>query len=467
MQDSKSIIASYVTKARAAQAKIKDYSQEQIDDVCIAIGWEVYNDDNIKRLAEQAVEETKMGNVQDKIAKHKNKVLGVLSDIKGAKSVGLLEVDDVKKIKKYAKPVGVVGALTPVTNPTATPSSNAITILKGRNAVIFAPHPKAKIASKMAVDFMRQGLKKVGAPEDLIQIVEEPSIELTNELMRQVDMVLATGGGAMVKAAYSSGTPAYGVGPGNSVQIVAEDADVLDAAKKIFASKSFDHATSCSSENSVIVQKDIYQDFIDEMIKLGAYLLNDEEREKLEQHMWVVNKTGHRGINPAIVARSAQRIAKDAGLVVPDTVKVLMVKGSEAIEDDFFSQEKLSPVLTVFSYETFVEGYSKLVRLTDNNGTGHSCGIHTFNQSYVDYLGQHMRTSRIMVNQPQAAGNGGAFFNGMPSTVSLGCGTWGGNVTTENINFKHFLNVTWVSEYFAPKKPSDDDIFGAFHRKFK
>ena len=257
MEDSVSIIKTYIERAKAAQKIVNDYSQEQIDAVCVAAGWEVYNDENIRLLAEQAVAETKMGNVPDKIAKHKNKVLGVLKDIKGAASVGLIEVDEAKKIRKYAKPVGVVGALTPVTNPTATPASSAITILKGRNAVIFAPHPRAKIASKMAVDFMRAGLKKVGAPEDLIQIVEEPSIELTNELMRQVDVVLATGGGAMVKAAYSSGTPSYGVGPGNSVQIVAEDANVKDAASKIITSKAFDNATSCSSENSVIIHDSI------------------------------------------------------------------------------------------------------------------------------------------------------------------------------------------------------------------
>ncbi|MBN2267793.1 MAG: aldehyde dehydrogenase family protein, partial [Acholeplasmataceae bacterium] len=233
MEDAVKIISNYINRARIAQKQIENYTQEQIDLVCLAIGWEVYNDENIKMLAEAAVEDTGMGNVMDKISKHKNKVLGILKDIKDAKSVGLIEIDEVKKIKKYAKPVGVVGALTPVTNPTATPASNAVAILKGRNAVIFAPHPKAKRSSKMAVDFMRDGLKKVGAPLDLIQIIEEPSIELTNELMHQVDVVLATGGGAMVKAAYSSGRPAYGVGPGNSVQIVAEDADVKDAAGKI------------------------------------------------------------------------------------------------------------------------------------------------------------------------------------------------------------------------------------------
>jgi sulfoacetaldehyde dehydrogenase len=466
MEESKKIIADLVEKARKAQAKINNYTQEQIDEVCVAIGWEVYNDENIKKLATLAVEETKMGNVEDKIAKHKNKVLGVLKDVKNAKSVGLIEVDEEKKIRKYAKPVGVVGALTPVTNPTATPSSNAVTILKGRNAVIFAPHPKAKNASKLAIDFMRQGLKKVGAPEDLIQIVEEPSIELTGELMKQVDVVLATGGSAMVKAAYSSGRPAYGVGPGNSVQIVAEDADVLDAANKIFISKKFDNATSCSSENSIIVQESIYDSLIFELTKLGSYFAKGEERDILEQYMWKLNKKGYRSINPDIVAKSAKDIAFEAGLNVPDNTKVLMVEGAQDIESDFFSQEKLSPVLTVFKYDTFEAGYKKLVRLTDNNGTGHSCGIHTFNQDYVNHLGTYMKSSRIMVNQPQAAANGGAFFNGMPSTVSLGCGSWGGNITTENINFKHFINVTWVADYFEPQRPSDEEIFGDYFKKF-
>ena len=467
MEESKEIIASYIAKARAAQKLISDYTQEQIDEVCVAIGWEVYNDENIQKLAEKAVEDTKMGNVSDKILKHKNKVLGVLKDIQGAKSVGLIEVDEAKKIKKYAKPVGVVGALTPVTNPTATPASNAVTILKGRNAVIFAPHPKAKDSSKMAIDFMRNGLKKVGAPLDLIQIIEEPSIELTNELMKQVDVVLATGGGAMVKAAYSSGKPAYGVGPGNSVQIVAEDANVLDAAQKIMMSKAFDYATSCSSENSIIIHESIYDQMINEFIRLGGALISGDDRLKLEQHMWPVNAKGYRSINPKIVAQSALKIANDAGLVVLDSIKVLMVQGAQDIENDFFSQEKLSPVLTLFKYKTFEEGYHILVRLTDNYGTGHSCGIHTSNQAYIEHLGANMRSSRIMVNQAQAPANGGAFFNGMPSTVSLGCGTWGGNITTENINYKHFINVTWVSEYFTPIRPSDEEIFGKYFKKFK
>ena len=459
--ETKQIIEQYVKRAKEAQQKIDHYTQEAIDRVCVAIGWEVYHDENIQKLANLAVSETGMGNVSDKIQKHKNKVLGVLKDIKGAKSVGLIEEDHEKKIRKYAKPVGVVGALTPVTNPTATPASNGITILKGKNAVIFAPHPKAKLATKMAVDFMREGLRKVGAPLDLIQVIEEPSLELTGELMKQVDVVLATGGGPMVKAAYSSGTPAYGVGPGNTVQIIAEDCDVLDAAKKVFTSKSFDHATSCSSENSVIVHESIYDAFIGELIRLGSYFVK-EERKILEEYMWIVNAKGYRSINPAIIAQSAKKIADGAKINVSENIKVLLVEGASEIEKDFFSQEKLSPILTVFKYAEFEEGYNILERLTNHYGTGHSCGIHTFNQDYIEKIGSRMKTSRVMVNQAQAAGNGGAFFNGMPSTVSLGCGSWGGNITSENITFKHFMNVTWVSEYFTPKRPSDEEIFGDY-----
>ncbi|HAX02491.1 MAG: aldehyde dehydrogenase [Tenericutes bacterium GWC2_34_14] len=464
--DHKEIIQAYVKRAKEAQKSIDHYTQEQIDRLCVAIGYEVYQDDNILKLATCAVEETGMGNISDKVLKHKNKVLGVLKDVKGAKSVGLIEEDLEKKIKKYAKPVGVVGALTPVTNPTATPASNAISILKGKNAVIFAPHPKAKLSSKMAVDFMRDGLRKVGAPLDLIQVIEEPSLELTAELMKQVNVVLATGGGPMVKAAYSSGTPAYGVGPGNSVQIIAEDCDVLDAARKVFSSKSFDNATSCSSENSVIVHESIYDAFVNELIRLGSYFVKTE-RSTLEEYMWITNAKGYRSINPEIIAQSAKKIADKAGIHVDDHVKVLLVEGASDIEHDFFSQEKLSPVLTVFKYTQFEEGYKILERLTNHYGTGHSCGIHTFNQSYIETLGSRMKTSRVMVNQPQAAGNGGAFFNGMPSTVSLGCGSWGGNITSENITFKHFINVTWVSEYFTPKRPTDDEIFGAYLAEVK
>ncbi len=467
-EDITAMVSDLVKKAQIAQAQIAHYSQQQIDDLCLSVGWEVINDANIKILAEMAVNETGMGNVADKIAKHKGKVLGVLDGIKGAKSVGLIEEDKVKKIKKYAKPVGVIGALTPVTNPTATPSSNGIAILKGRNAVIFAPHPRSKKCSAQTVQFMRQGLKRVGAPEDLVQIIESPSIQATNELMAQVDLVLATGGGPMVKAAYSSGTPAYGVGPGNSVQIIAEDANIEDAMKKVALSKCFDNATSCSSENSIVVHSSLYKKSLELLQNAeNGYLCAGEEKTKLREWMWAKNDKGYEVLNPQIVAKSAVVIAQEAGFDVPAQTRLLIVEGSMPLEQDLFAMEKLSPVLTTWSYDSFEEGYAILKRLTDNCGTGHSCGIHTNNQDYVEYLAENMQTSRIMVNQPQAPANGGNFFNGMPSTTTLGCGTWGGNITTENIYYKHFLNITWVSELLPVNKPDETQFFAEFFNRYQ
>lgn len=461
------IINELLSKAKKAQEEISDYTQEQIHDVCLSIAWQVYEDENISKLAKLAVEETGMGIVEDKIKKHKNKVLGVIKDVKNAKTVGLIEEDKEKGIYKYAKPVGVVGALTPVTNPTATPASNAVSILSGKNAVIFAPHPKSKKSTKLAVDYMRQGLTKIGAPQDLIQVIEEPSIELTGELMKKVDLILATGGGAMVKAAYSSGTPAYGVGPGNAVQIVAEDADVKDAVNKIVSSKCFDNATSCSSENSIIVHESIYDDVIKELKRKKGHICSTDEKKQLAQWMWQKNKKGYLALNPNIVAKSAVDIAKDANLDVPQNTLLIIVEGQTPIVEDLFAQEKLSPVLTIWKYSDFDQAMKVLVELTDNSGKGHSCGIHTFNNEYIRKLATSMKSSRIVVRQPQAAANGGAFFNGMPSTVTLGCGTWGGNITTENINYKHFLNITWLSLPIEVDKPSDDQIWGEFFERYE
>jgi sulfoacetaldehyde dehydrogenase len=461
-----STISQLVEKARIAQDQVADWSQERIDEAVLSIGWEMYKDENRVQMATLAVEETGMGIVEDKIKKHIGKVMGVLKDVKGAKSVGIVEEIPEKGIVKYAKPVGVVGALCPVTNPTATPASNAISIIKGRNAVIFAPHPRSKKCSKMAIDFMRAGLKKVGAPEDLVQIIEEPSIEGTSQLMKEVDLVLATGGGGMVKAAYSSGTPAYGVGPGNAVQIIAEDADVVDAMKKVALSKTFDNATSCSSENSIIVHESLYEEAMKVLVEEGGMRLDNDQKQTLRQWMWVVNKKGYEGLNPQIVAKSAVVIGTDAGLEVPEDRTMLVVEGQLPVEEDHFSEEKLCPVLTVWKYSDFDEAMDILVRLTTVSGTGHSCGIHTNNDDYISRLGLEMKTSRIMVNQPQAPANGGNFWNGMPSTTTLGCGTWGGNITTENINYKHFLNLTWVSKLIPTVKPTDEEMWGEFFGKY-
>jgi len=466
MDQENETITEIVEKAKIAQEKIENYSQEEIDEVCLAVGWEMFKDENIAKLAKKAVEETGMGNYEDKINKHKVKVLGVINDIIGKKSVGLIEHDERKRIFKYAKPVGVVAAITPVTNPTATPASNAISILKGRNAVIFAPHPKSKESTKRASDFMREGLKKVGAPCDLVQVIENPSIELTTKLMQNVDLILATGGSAMVRAAYSSGTPAYGVGPGNSVQIIAEDADVKDAVKKITASKIFDNATSCSSENSVVIHESIFNEALEEFKKNGSCLCSTDEKKKLKKIIWVLNKKGILVLNQKIIAKSAKEISLQADISVTEDCKMIMVLGDKPIENDRFSGEKISPVLTLWKYSTIDEAIKIVEDLTNYVGLGHSCGIHTFNEQYIEKLALSMKTSRIMVRQPQAPANGGNFYNGMPSTVSLGCGTWGGNITTENINYKHFINITWVSFPFPPEKPTDEDIWGKFWKEY-
>lgn len=464
--DIRATVAGLVERARAAQAVAATWSQERVDEIVFAVGWSVYKDENIRLLARAAVDETGMGVYEDKITKHKNKVMGVLRDVKGARSVGLMEVDEAKGIYKYAKPVGVVGALAPVTNPTATPASNGLSILKGANAVIFAPHPKAKNATKMACDFMRAALTAAGAPEDLVQCMENPSIEGTAELMRQVDLVVATGGAAMVHAAYSSGKPAFGVGPGNAVQLLCDDADPLDAAAKVAMSKCFDNATSCSSENSVVAHRAVYGAFVEALKAKGGYLCSPAEKAKLRSWIWLTGKNGQEGLNPAVIAHPARAIADGAGFAVPEGTKFLMVEGLPEIEYDKFFHEKISPVLTLLSCDSFEEGISFVRRITDACGTGHSSGIFTFDKARIDTMGRLMKSSRIMVRQPMVAGNGGAFFNGMPSTVTLGCGTWGGNITTENIHWKHFINVTWLSMPLEPSRPADEEIFAGVWLKF-
>jgi sulfoacetaldehyde dehydrogenase len=464
------LISGLVAKARAAQAIAALWDQARVDEACVAVGWAVYKDENIALLAKSAVEETGMGVVADKVTKHKNKVLGILRDIKTAKTVGLIEVDEERGIRKYAKPVGVVGALAPVTNPTATPSSNGLSILKGRNAVIFAPHPKAKKSTALAVSMMRRALADIGAPQDLVQSVEEPSVELTQELMRQVDLVVATGGGAMVKAAYSSGTPAFGVGPGNAVQLLAEDADPLDAAAKISTSKAFDNATSCSSENSVVAHDAVYDAFAAAMRDKGGYLCNAAEKAKLRSWIWVAGKDGGEALNPKVIARDATVIAREAGFEVPAGTRFLMVEAElprrGGPEPEKWAQEKISPVLALWKCGSFLEGLEAVVLITDACGTGHSSGLFSSKEEYISAMGETMRSSRIMIRQGMASGNGGTFANGMPSTVTLGCGTWGGNITTENIHWRHFINVTWLSLPLQARRPTDDEIFGPHWAKY-
>ena len=466
MSDTQILISELVEKARSAQKQVENHTQEQIDEIALSVGWQLYKDDNIAKCARVAVEETGMGVYEDKIKKHKVKVGGVCRDILTAKTVGVIERNEATGITKYAKPVGVVGALTPVTNPTATCGSNGVGILKGRNAVIFAPHPRAKVPCKVACEFMREGLKKVGAPVDLVQYIGEPSIDLSQELMRQVDLVVATGGAPMVKAAYSSGTPAYGVGAGNPVIIVAEDADLTDAAEKITISKTFDNATSCSSDNSLVIHESVFDQMVEELKKQGGYLCDDEEKAKLETCMWTpTKKPGHLALNLNVVAKSAKTIANDAEIHVPDSTKMLMVAETQPGMGRF-SGEKISPVLALWKYKAFDDAMNIVRELHAYAGLGHSVGLYTFNQDYIHRAAAELKVSRVLVRQAHAPSAGGNLWNGMPSTVSLGCGTWGGNITSENIHWRHFINVTWLSEPIEPVSVTEEDIFGRVWEKY-
>jgi sulfoacetaldehyde dehydrogenase len=458
-------VSELLEAARLAQRQIDSYSQEQIDEVCMSIGWEVFNDHNVDILARMAVEETGYGNYESKVIKHKRKIGGVLHDIIGAKSVGCLESDPETGISKYAKPVGVVCAILPATNPTATCGGKAISILKGRNAVIFKPSSRARRCTGETVRMMRSGLERVGAPADLLQCIKLPEREATQELMTGCDLIVATGSGPLVKAAYSSGTPAFGVGAGNAVAIIADDADVADAAEKIFSSKTFDNATSCSSENAVIILDGVYARSREAFRKLGTHICSPEEAEKLKGYMWQPGKKGKLALNGDVIAKSAKHIAQGAGLeVAPDTL-MLLVESDVPPALDQFAEEKISPVLVVYRAKNIDDAVNILKILTSRVGPGHSCGIHTFRRDTIERLGREMPTSRVTVRQPMAAANGGHPFNRMPSTATLGCGTWGGNITTENIHWKHFLNITWVNE---PVKPWTfaENSWDSFFRKY-
>ncbi|CCQ97636.1 Sulfoacetaldehyde dehydrogenase (acylating) [[Clostridium] ultunense Esp] len=453
--EEKKYVNGLVERARKAQKIVESFNQERVDHLVTAIVWNIVKPGTIEEISKFAVEETELGNYESKYAKLNTKLKGALRDMKGKKSMGIIERDEEKGLIKIAKPVGVVGAVNPTTNPEATPVLKAIMAIKTRNAVVMSPHPKAKKTNTMIVNIMREVLKKYNAPEDLIIGIENPTLGITQELMKQCDLVLATGGGAMVNAAYSSGTPAYGVGVGNAVVVIDETADIKDAANKIMRSKTFDFATSCSAENSLVIQEDIYHELIRALEDEGGYLLNSEEKAKLQKNMWIDGV-----LNRDVVAQPVQKIAEVGGLKIPEDRKFIMVEETKVGPEYPFSGEKLSMVVALFKYKEFQEAIDKVNEITEYQGKGHSCGIHSTNEDHIVEFALKTYTSRVMVRQPQCLANSGAWTNGMPMTLSLGCGTWGGNISSENITWKHLLNTTWVSYPIPDTQPTDEELFG-------
>jgi len=457
-------IQDLVARSRAAQAQIENYSQAQVDELIRAMVWSVGRPGVAEKISKFAVEETELGNYDGKFLKIFRKTRATLMDIIDDKSVGIIEEIPERNIVKIAKPAGVIGALSPSTNPEATPVIKAISAIKGRNSIVIAPHPRAKLTNKMICDYMREALEACGAPADLVLSIDTPSLELTNELMRQCDRVLATGGGAMVTAAYSSGTPALGVGVGNAVITVDATADLDDAAEKIRLSKTLDLAASCSSDNPVLLEAPIYDDMLAKLISQGGYLVNEEEKAKLQATLW---HDGH--LNTAIVAQSAQKIASVAGIDLPQDRCFFIVPEQGYGKEFPFSGEKLTVVMALYK----VDSIDHAIELTNNiqayQGQGHSCGLYSQSDDNIMKLANATRTSRVMVNQPQAASNSGNLWNGMRQTFSLGCGSWGGNGTNNNITWRDLINETWVSKPLAQTKelPSDDELFGPVMAKLQ
>ena len=451
-------IGKLVERSRKAQKQIENYTQEQVDELIRAMVWCVAKPGMAEEIAQFTVDETQLGNYEGKFLKIQRKTRATLMDIINDKSVGILEEDKERAIVKIAKPMGVIGALSPSTNPEATPVIKAIHAIKGRNSIIVAPHPRAKLTNKKICDLMRSAIEACGAPADLVQGIEIPSLDLTNELMAQCDRVLATGGGAMVTAAYSSGTPALGVGVGNAVITVDETADLDDAAEKIRMSKTLDFAASCSSDNSVILVNEIYENMMSKLKEKGGYLVNDEEKEKLKNTLW--DDEGH--INTAMVAQPAEKIANMANIDIPEGTQFYIVPENGWGKEYPFSGEKMSVIMALYK----ADNIDHAIELTNNiqayQGQGHSCGIYSNSDDNIMRLANATKTSRVMVNQPQAASNSGNLWNGMRQTFSLGCGSWGGNGTNNNISWRDLINETWVSKPLSQSKElmSDEDLFG-------
>ena len=461
-----SAVAALVGRARAAQAEYETWTQERVDEAVTAAGWAIVEPARNRALAELAVRDTGMGDVADKMAKNRRKTIGLLRDLRGAKSVGVISEDRERGLIEIARPVGVVAAITPSTNPGATPANNILNALKGRNAIILAPSPKGQSTLGLLLQYVHAELDRVGAPRDLVLRLAAPTSRAqTHALMRQADLVVATGSQNNVRAAYESGTPAIGVGAGNVTVIVDETADVPAAAGKIARSKTFDHATSCSSENAVIAHAAIHDAIVCALATEGGVLLDAGEARRLEAAMFAGGR-----LAPEFVAQAAGEIAARAGLDRPAVraAKFLIVAEQGVGPEHPFSGEKLSPVLALYRADDFAAAAALAERLLRYQGAGHSVGLHSRKPERALQLGLALPVARIIVNQAHCFATGGSFDNALPFSLSMGCGTWGRNSISDNLNYRHFLNITRVVHPLPPERvhePTDAELFGDYRAK--
>ncbi len=445
-------------RARKALAIIETYDQARVDRLCQAVAWAVANKKTFQRLVEMSIEESGMGDPVTRMNK-RFKIRGVLRDALRQKSVGIIEEIPEKGIVKYAKPAGIIASLVPTTNPDLTPAGQAIYAIKARDVVIFSPHPRSKKTTFETVRLMREALEKEGAPSDILQCLTRVNIPMSKALMARADLVIATGGQAMVRAAYSSGKPAYGVGAGNATMLIDETANIEEAAHNTMLSKTSDYGSGCSADGNLVIEESIFDKMVEQLIKEGGYLANEEEKAMLRKVMW--DDEGHR--LPDTVAISPQKLANIAGFSIPADRKFIMVMGDGIGKEYPFSGEKLTTLLALYKYKGFDQALQMIREILEVGGKGHSVGIYSFNDEHIHQLALMAPVSRIMVRQPQSKANAGSFTNGMPMTSSMGCGTWGGNIVSENISLKHYMNTTWVSRPIPEDRPSDEELFGDFY----
>jgi sulfoacetaldehyde dehydrogenase len=455
-------VVQLIERAHDAMQQFKGADQARVDETVTAVAWSLYKPENAQRLAEQAVADTGIGNVADKIIKNQRKTFGTLRDLMRVRTVGVIEPDSGNGMVRYGKPVGVVAAITPSTNPAATPVNKTMMALKGANAIVVAPSPAGWSSTNETVELMRNALAKVGAPRDLVQILPQPvSRNMTRLLMEQADLIVATGSQNNVRAAYSSGTPAIGVGAGNVPVIIDSSADLDDAAQKIQASKTFDNSTSCSSENSLVILDDVYEDAIAALERAGAYRCSADEKTRIEEKLWI-----NGNLNRELIAKDADIFAAGIGLAEAATTARFFLVEEEFDAQSKFTDEKLSLVLTVYRVRDFDHAVERVTDILNVQGKGHSCGIHTADMSQPVRLAEEIDVVRVLVNQAHTFGNGGSFNNALNFTLSMGCGTWGGNSISENLNYRHFINITHLVKAVGEDKPSEDDLFGAYFASY-
>jgi sulfoacetaldehyde dehydrogenase len=446
-----------IERARAAMSEVAGYDQARIDRLCQALGWATANEKTFNRIVVMSIEESRLGDPEGRKSK-RMKILGVLRDALRQKSTGIIEQIPERGIVKYAKPAGVIASLVPTTNPELTPPYTGIYALKCLDAVIFSPHPRSKRTTFEMVRVMREAIRRQGAPADLFQCIENPSVPLTQYLMANCDLTLATGGQPMVRAAYSSGRPAYGVGAGNSTMVIDETADIDIAARNTRMSKTSDFGSGCSADGNILIESTIYHAFVAALVREGGFMANREQAAMIEKVMW--DKDGHR--LPETVACPPQAIARAAGFEISADRTFLIVENDRIGPRHNYSREKLTTLLAVYRYEGFDQALDMVRKIYEVGGKGHSCGIYSHDDDHIDRLARVAPVSRMMVRQPQSKANAGSFTNGMPMTSSLGCGIWGGNITNENIHLKHFMQTTWVSRPIPEDRPSDQELFGEF-----